>query len=338
MKKFIKIKLCLLFGIVTFIGCTSDESKEGNPSDNEKEILEIKTLEVINVTESTAVIKANLISIGDTKAVTMGICISASPNPTNDSGTDVLIAKNGNFETNFGELVPNTTYYARAYVTNNSKTIYGNELSFITLNAVPKVTTAYIASITSTTALVGGTIENIKKLIVKSAGVCISQHSNPTIADAQKTFLLDEDYTNKKFTVNLGKLTPGTKYYTRMYVETVFGIHYAEVISFTTKEPGVPFVQTYGVYALSKNLIELTGKVLSDGGSEITKYGFCLADFDPNPTLLTNFATITTNSGVLNGAFTDRLQGIFSGYYYARVYATNKYGTGYGAVMKFTIN
>lgn len=341
MKKFIKSKCCVLLVITTLLGCTSEDSKEETPVNNVKETFEIKTLEVIDITESTAVIKANLISLGDTKAAIMGICISALPNPTIDSGKDVLTAAIGNFESKFSDLSPRTKYYARSYVTANSKTLYGNEISFTTSNgAEPKVTTAYIANITTTSATIGGTFENIKKLIVTSSGVCISTNPNPTILDAQKNLLLDEDYTNKKFIVNLGKLTPATKYYARAYIETVFGIYYGEIISFATKDLGLPFVETNGVRGLSLTKVNVGGILLNDGGSVIIKYGICLSNLHQNPNLDTDYTTVTTTTGIPNTYFYNDVINHYSpgAFYYARAYATNKYGTSYGAVVKFNLN
>ena len=41
----------------------------------------------------------------------------------------------GTFSSNLSGLIPNTTYYVRAYATNNTGTAYGNEIMFKTLQA-----------------------------------------------------------------------------------------------------------------------------------------------------------------------------------------------------------
>lgn len=68
-----------------------------------------------------------------------GICWSKSPNPTIlDFKTIDSIGKR-DFVGQMTELLSNTLYYVRAYVTDNIGTVYGNELSFKLLINTPDV-------------------------------------------------------------------------------------------------------------------------------------------------------------------------------------------------------
>ena len=60
------------------------------------------------------------------------------------SGTQVasINAASGSYTSNLSALNPNTTYYYKAYVVDNSGTVYGSQLSFTTLNLVAPVADA----------------------------------------------------------------------------------------------------------------------------------------------------------------------------------------------------
>lgn len=63
-----------------------------------------------------------------------GICWATHPQPTTNDFYSENGSGLGTFVTEMTNLSQNTTYYVRAYATNNENTIYGNELSFTTLN------------------------------------------------------------------------------------------------------------------------------------------------------------------------------------------------------------
>lgn len=63
-----------------------------------------------------------------------GVCWSTSPNPTiNDNKTEDG-SGTGSYTSNLANLTENTTYYVRAYATNEKGTSYGEDKSFTTLS------------------------------------------------------------------------------------------------------------------------------------------------------------------------------------------------------------
>ena len=72
---------------------------------------------------------------GGTNTTEKGICFDTSPNPTtaNNKFTGDPGSGSGGFLSILSGLTPNTMYYARAYATNGSVTVYGNQVSFTTL-------------------------------------------------------------------------------------------------------------------------------------------------------------------------------------------------------------
>ena len=73
------------------------------------------------------------------------------------------------------------------------------------------------------------------------------------------------------------------------------------------------------------------GKIIDDGGAEITARGVCY-NTSPNP----NISNFKTSDGSGMGTFNSTLSGLISNTtYYARAYATNSAGTGYGTEVSF---
>jgi len=64
-----------------------------------------------------------------------GICWGTSPAPTENNYKIQLGKDAGSFSATLGSLLPDTTYYVRAYCSNGTGTVYGNEVAFRTLSA-----------------------------------------------------------------------------------------------------------------------------------------------------------------------------------------------------------
>ena len=92
------------------------------------------TSEVIDITETTAVSGGNVTDDGGATVTARGICWSTSQNPTIDDNDGMTTDGNGTgtFTSNLINLTANTTYYVRAYATNEKGTSYGDEMSFTT--------------------------------------------------------------------------------------------------------------------------------------------------------------------------------------------------------------
>lgn len=97
----------------------------------------LSTVAFSNVTESTAISGGSITNDGGLPVTNRGVCWNTSPNPTitlttkTDDGSGV-----GVFTSNLVELLPFTTYFIRAYATNDIGTAYGNELSFTTTSVL----------------------------------------------------------------------------------------------------------------------------------------------------------------------------------------------------------
>ncbi len=91
------------------------------------------TTDVTDITPNTAISGGTVTSVGASAVSSRGVVWSVTPSPTiNNTGITINGANQGNFISNLTNLLPNTTYYIRAYATNLQGTGYGEELSFTT--------------------------------------------------------------------------------------------------------------------------------------------------------------------------------------------------------------
>jgi hypothetical protein len=191
----------------------------------------ITTAEVTLITSNSAKSGGNITADGGGTITARGVCWSTSHNPTIADNKTSDGTGTGTFTSNLTDLISNTTYFIRAYVTNSAGTSYGNELSFTTSPiGVPTVTTTSVTSITLTSAVSGGNITNDGGQAITSRGVCWNTTGTPTISDIKTS----DGTATGSFTSNLTALTPGTNYFIRAYATNSIGTSYGDEKSFKT--------------------------------------------------------------------------------------------------------
>lgn len=96
----------------------------------------LTTATATNITQTSALSGGNVTSDGGASVTAYGVCWSTSPSP--DLGDSYTYDGNGtgSFTSSISGLNSNTTYYIRAYASNNVGTSYGNQISFKTLDEV----------------------------------------------------------------------------------------------------------------------------------------------------------------------------------------------------------
>ena len=310
----------------------------------------LTTSSVTSITANGAVGGGNISSNGGSAITARGVCWSTSQNPlisglkTTD-GNDI-----GVFTSNLTGLLPGTTYYVRAYVTNGVGTSYGNELNFRTLATVPTVTTTDISQITSSGAQSGGAISDDGGGTITSKGVCWSTNQNPTVSDSKTSDTDFANFNSSPFTASNSEsnkinanapgssyistitgLLPGITYYVRAFAVNSAGTSYGSQKSFTTTVQ-LAAITTSAATSLTSNSAVSGGSVSNDGGSIVTSRGVCWSN-SQNPTTLNN----KTTDGSGTGNFTSNIGSLDPGTtYYLRAYAINGAGTSYGNQIIFT--
>ncbi|MBK8039613.1 MAG: choice-of-anchor D domain-containing protein [Verrucomicrobiaceae bacterium] len=94
----------------------------------------------------------------------------------------------------------------------------------------------------------------------------------------------------------------------------------------------VPTVTSTEPTSIGSATAEMGGEVTADGGGDVLERGIVWAT-TPNPTTAANKVAMGTGLGVFNGTLTGLPPGTGV---YARAYATNAFGTGYGVETLFT--
>ena len=189
--------------------------------------------QMVSLTSCTASITVNVSDDGGSPVTSRGVVWSTSPNPTITSSKVIEGNGKGSFSTTLPNLAPNTTYYIRAFATNDVGTGYGSEIKVTTFSgtAIPTLTTIPISDITSTTAKSGGIVTGDCGSVVTTRGVVWSTSPNPTISLTTKT---SNESGIGSFTSSLTGLTPNTTYYVKAYATNEFGIGYGQEIAVTT--------------------------------------------------------------------------------------------------------
>ncbi|MCG3165835.1 MAG: hypothetical protein POELPBGB_01610 [Bacteroidia bacterium] len=92
----------------------------------------VTTDSVTSVSYFTAQSGGNIVSDGGGFVTSRGVCYATSANPTIANSIAPGGNGTGSFTCTLSNLSPGTTYYARAFATNNTGTGYGNEYTFTT--------------------------------------------------------------------------------------------------------------------------------------------------------------------------------------------------------------
>jgi hypothetical protein len=113
------------YALISIVGC----SKNGDTTPT-LPILSINTITNISTTSST--INVKFTSNGNSQITESGVCYATTWNPEITKSKVVKTLQSGTFSCLLTGLLPETTYYVRAYATNGVGTAYSNELPFLT--------------------------------------------------------------------------------------------------------------------------------------------------------------------------------------------------------------
>jgi hypothetical protein len=201
----------------------------------------VKTMNVINVFNTQAMIVGEVINDGGLMVTQRGVCWSTNQNPSTADTTTNNGSGLGTYTSALINLIPNTTYYVKAYAINAQGTGYGEQVSFTTTNfsgSLPTLSTTSVTGVSINGAISGGNIALDGGSIITQRGVCWSTNQSPTTADATT----DNGTGLGSFTSTITNLNPNTVYYVRAYASNATGTAYGNEIQFTTQPPNASLV------------------------------------------------------------------------------------------------
>ena len=205
---------------------------------------EVTTGTATAITADGATCTGTVTSDGNGTVSAWGITYSTTAGFDGATGTPVAggaMDGAGDYSANLTGLTDNTTYYYRAYATNEAGTTYGNIASFTTPVAIslPWVTTSSIVSdVTGSGATCGGTINNDGNDPTNlTYGICYS--TTDGFAGQDGTHVAGDNLSSGAFTVPLTGLEGATQYYFRAYATNSVGTVYGDQYTFNTPRPGL---------------------------------------------------------------------------------------------------
>lgn len=284
--------------------------------------------ESVAVTPYTATITANYTYPGSIPQIK--VYTSTSSSMADAIVTDAVL-DNNQMTANINNLTSDTKYYYRFRYSNGINLIYTDIKDFTTGHAIiaPTVVTVPITSISSNSAVSGGTITDNggDDIIVK--GVCWSTNEHPTIDDSHTS----DGEGNEAYTSSITDLSPNTLYYVRAYASNSECIGYGNELSLTTSST-LAVLTTKSVTNITSTSANCGGYITETGGMDITSRGVCWS-VEHNPTISDSHTT--DGSGI--GEFDSEITGLNANVtYYVRAYATNGFGTSYGDEHEFKTN
>lgn len=194
---------------------------------------------------------------------------------------------------------------------------------------IPSVETYYVTKITRSNAICGGNVTHEGGSPVTERGICWDKIRNPVITSCRSR----DGSGPGIFTSTITGLEQNTRYYARAYAINSEGIGYGNEISFNTLPVFTPRLSTDEVQLVTTDSAVCSSTVINDGGGEIISRGVCWST-SAGPTLSDNKTIDGQGSGTFNSTLSDIKPNTP---YYARAYASNISGTGYGNEITFTL-
>ena len=161
--------------------------------------------------------------------------------------------------------------------------------------------------------------------LITEKGLAYSDKEGVSIDDSK--IILDVDA--RKIDKVVEGFPRNSRLFVRAYVVNKVGVSYSEEVEIKTLS-GIPGVVTGSISDIHSKAVKASGRVLTDGGANLTAYGICFST-KPDPTV--NDYTRKSTSGWRFDLSLDELTP-FTKYYY-RSFVRNRFATAYGEINEF---
>ncbi|PTN33032.1 InlB B-repeat-containing protein [Desulfonatronum sp. SC1] len=328
----------------------------------------VTTQAVTDVTPTTATGHGNITSLGAPDPSQHGVCWSTTRNPAIGSATCTEggeATATGAFTAGITGLTSGTTYYVRAYATNDAGTGYGGEVEFVARETFTVTGTTEEGGSISPTTHTADYLEEVSFTVTADAGHSIAEVTGCEglrLGNIYRTGAITESctvtatFSANQYTISFlsagGTLidsitqTPGTPV-TAPADPTRTGYTFAgwhpavpatmpeENIALVAQWTAITSTVTTGVVTdIGSTTATGNGNMTSLGSFNPTAHGVCWSTTE-NPT--TADTCDDKGAATATGAFTASITGLTPGTtYYVRAFATNAAGTAYGENQQFS--
>lgn len=276
------------------------------------------------------------------KILERGFCWSTTDGePIVSDNKLVADTTNDEFSATITGLSQNTTYYVRAYASNevDGKTMYGysKEVAIITTDheRLPEFG-KIIVEPTYNSVYVSCNLSYLGNVAIVERGFCWSRTSkSPQLSDN----VVNVDTDDADFHATIEGLVENTTYYIVAYIKYISGgkdnTLYSSVSSFSIQQREKPQIDYLSTSDITESSFTIRAWLKYSGDSEVTEVGFCwtLDKEVAADTLTKHKATLGTDN-----YFTLNVTELSIGAtYYVYGYATNEAGTGFSSVKEVTL-
>lgn len=126
------IKVITVYGVLMLIVLFTTNCEKNNPP-----VIQIENL--FQIGSNLAILEVEIPIDASSVYLEKGVCYGLSFNPTINSNIKRSTNDEDIFVLKISDLIPKTKYYVRAYAVTTDKTIYGNNISFETLDIVTDI-------------------------------------------------------------------------------------------------------------------------------------------------------------------------------------------------------
>ncbi|WP_300703496.1 fibronectin type III domain-containing protein [Bacteroides sp.] len=320
----------LLFTCGLLLLCFSGCSKDSTP---ENEMPTLTTGEATAISRKTATIFGTISVPEGSEVKNCGFLYSTvSSLPEADTKTVAITLQgvSGTYTTTLTGLVPNTKYYYCLYANSGYTTTRSSVREFTTAtDGVPALETTTSVSATETSLTVASKISDDGGNDVQKFGFTYKVSGS---ADTEKMVEAASKEGDGRYTFTITGLTAETSYEVRAFATNAKGTGYGEKITLITGKRSIPQLEDVSVSEIGEDAAMLQSKILSNGGHEITKYGFVYSSGETGQEVQVEVTEMDTDK-----TFRLLLSKLAAATTYnIRAYATNSSGTAYSKSQSFT--
>ncbi|MFL0160878.1 LamG domain-containing protein [Aquirufa salirivi] len=284
----------------------------------------IVTTNATNIGALTATLNGNITDNGGSEIKEKGFLIGTDQNPIGK--IEVSTNDSVKYNHDLKDLKFNTKYYFKAYATNKVGTSYGETLSFTTADyLLATLTSDEPKNINYTSVQLTSTVTDDGGDEVSERGFCLNTSPNPTISNIK----IPNGKGKGAYSTVVTQLKDETTYFFRAYAINSKGVSYGKEYTFKTLEYKKPTVETGIPLNIGTRSVTLSGKMVDNGGTDITEKGF-LFGTNPNPS---DKLLVSNKEPDL---YTVDLKDLKSSTkYYFKAFSTNSKGTSIGLENSF---
>lgn len=289
----------------------------------------VTTTSVREITTTTAVSGGEITDDGGAAIITKGICWNTSDNPTLENNKTTENLNSASFTSYLSQLTPGTSFFVRAYATNNAGTAYGTSVSFKTLGDKPLSTASNASEILTTSATLSGIVNPNSLTATVSFEYGLTTSYGSSVSASQSPLSGGSDVN---VSVSLTGINPGKTYHFRIKSENSLGITYSDDKTFTTLGQ-IPAITTIDPSSISISSVKLNSSVNPNylTTSVIFEWGI---DSNYGNTVIPAQSPINGSTSIsLSVDLSDLTKGTK---YYYQITATNELGTTHTTGLTFT--